>query len=184
MEYRRLLSGITDGSLPMKNFASSPVVTDLSTLHRLHGTHPQGNGLAEHTVQTIKDILKKTAVTREDPHLALLAYRTTPLSSTGITPAQLLIGRRLRNTLPSAPGHLQPVTIYRDAVVSRDIQSKPDQASTYNRHRGVRTLPQLLPGDHVLVWNADQKQWRTPGQVKRQISGRSYQAVLPGGSVI
>ena len=94
------------------------------------------------------------------------------------------MGCRLRNTLPSAPGHLQPETISRDAVVSRDIQSKTDQASTYNRHRGVRTLPQLLPGDYVLVWNADQKQWRTPGQVKRQMNGRSYQVVLPGGSVI
>ncbi|XP_062509074.1 uncharacterized protein K02A2.6-like [Corticium candelabrum] len=125
--------------------------------------YPQGNGLAESTVQTVKDILKKAVLTREDPHLALLAYRTTSHSSTGISPAQLLMGRRLRNTLPSAPGHLQPETISRDAVVSRDIQNKTDQASTYNRHRGVRTLPQLLPGDYVLVWNADQKQWQTPG---------------------
>ncbi|XP_062503757.1 uncharacterized protein K02A2.6-like [Corticium candelabrum] len=84
----------------------------------------QGNGLAERTVQTVKDILKKTAVTREDPHLALLAYRTTPHSSTGISPAQLLMGCRLRNTLPSAPGHLQPETISRDAVVSQTFKAK------------------------------------------------------------
>ena len=37
--------------------------------------YPQGNTLAERTVQTVKNLLKKSM----DPHMALLAYRSTPL---------------------------------------------------------------------------------------------------------
>ena len=45
--------------------------------------YPQGNGLAERTVKTIKNILKKT----NDPCIALLSYRTTPFPWCGFSPA-------------------------------------------------------------------------------------------------
>ncbi|XP_048237107.1 uncharacterized protein K02A2.6-like [Haliotis rufescens] len=56
------------------------------------------NGEAEGAVQTEKKLWKKS----EDKHLALLDYRTTPLEGFNLSPAQLLMSRRPRNTLRAA----------------------------------------------------------------------------------
>ena len=61
----------------------------------------QSNGKAERAVQTPKDLITKP----EDPYLALLSYRSMPLHN-GYTPAELLMGKRLRSTLPLAPEKL------------------------------------------------------------------------------
>ena len=65
--------------------------------------YPQSNGEAERAVQMAKDLITKS----EDPYLALLSYRSTPLHN-GYTPAELLMGRKRRSTLPLAPEKLTP----------------------------------------------------------------------------
>ena len=40
----------------------------------------QSNGFSERTVQTVKDLLQKCKESDQDPHLALLCLRSTPLS--------------------------------------------------------------------------------------------------------
>jgi hypothetical protein len=62
--------------------------------------YPQSNGLAERTVQTVKNLLQKAKASGEDPYLSLLSYRSTPASDAG-SPAQLLMNRRLRTALPT-----------------------------------------------------------------------------------
>ena len=52
---------------------------------------PQSNGQAERTVQTAKRLLKNA----EDPYMALLTYRNTPLTWCNLSPTQLLMGRCL-----------------------------------------------------------------------------------------
>ena len=62
--------------------------------------HPSSNGLAERAVQTFKSAVNKL----EGPmdvritHF-LFKYRITPQTTTGLSPAQLLMGRRLRTHL-------------------------------------------------------------------------------------
>lgn len=70
--------------------------------------YPRGNGLAERTVQTLKGLMDKAKESNEDFALALLAYRASPHDSTGISPAQLLMGRRVRTRLPASPELLKP----------------------------------------------------------------------------
>ena len=65
--------------------------------------YPQKNGEVERAVKTAKDLIIKS----EDPYLALFSYRSTPLEN-GNTPVELLMGRKLRSTLPLAPEKLTP----------------------------------------------------------------------------
>ena len=74
------------------------------TLQLPHTTapyHPLSNGLAERAIQTVKQGLKRTPGGSLQERLSkfLLTYRITPQSTTGVPPATLLMGRRLRTRL-------------------------------------------------------------------------------------
>ncbi len=62
--------------------------------------HPSSYGLAERAVQTVKEGLKKMTGPLETriPRF-LFKYRVTPKATTGQTPAELLMGRRIRTHL-------------------------------------------------------------------------------------
>ena len=49
--------------------------------------YPQSNGLAEKAVQTVKRIVMKATASGRDPYIALLEYRTTPISDCRKSPA-------------------------------------------------------------------------------------------------
>ena len=61
--------------------------------------HLSSNGLAERAVQTLQSGLKRTSgpTIQEKLSRVLLTYRITPQTTTGISPSQLLMGRRLRS---------------------------------------------------------------------------------------
>ena len=63
--------------------------------------HPSSNGLAECAVQTFKQGLKRTpgSSIQERVSKFLFNYRITPHTTTGVSPATLLMGRRLRSRL-------------------------------------------------------------------------------------
>ena len=63
--------------------------------------HPATNGLAERAVQIVKRGLRKIREGSMNSRLAkvLLSYRITPQSTTGISPSELLLGRRSRTRL-------------------------------------------------------------------------------------
>lgn len=62
--------------------------------------HPSSNGLAERAVQTVKQgILKLKGDIHTRLNRFLFGYRITPQSTTGISPSELLMGRRLRSRL-------------------------------------------------------------------------------------
>jgi len=83
--------------------------------------YPQSNGEAERAVKTIKGLLKKEG----DPYLALLSYRATPLQI-GDSPSELLMGRKLRTTIPTIR-ELVPRVPDSTLVQKRDKQQKQRQ---------------------------------------------------------
>lgn len=65
--------------------------------------YPLANGEAERAVQTVKCLCKKD----NDKTRAHLAYRATPLEQE-CSPAQLLMGRNLRTSLPQSSSQFTP----------------------------------------------------------------------------
>ena len=75
--------------------------------------HPSTNGLAEKAVQTFKQGLREISqgTVAEKLTKFLFKYWITPHSTTGIPPAELLMGRRLRSQLdllqPDLPSKIE-----------------------------------------------------------------------------
>ena len=63
--------------------------------------HPASNGLAERAVQTFKTVMKKSTSGSLESRVSrfLFNYRLTPHSTTGTSPAEMLLGRRPRSLL-------------------------------------------------------------------------------------
>ncbi|KAJ8332638.1 hypothetical protein SKAU_G00424270 [Synaphobranchus kaupii] len=109
------------------------------------------------------------------PYRALLAYRATPLSN-GYSPAQLLMGRRLRTTLPTFPAALEPDIPDLRKVQRRERERRWMDVSNYNQRHGGRNRSNLAPG----VWITHTK---TTGTVtSAHPTPRSYLVNGPQGT--
>ena len=137
---------------------------------------PQSNGLAERSVQTAKNILSKAKADHTNPLLSILEYRATPVDGLA-SPAQLLMGRRLRSILPTTTQKLTPEVINPNTVrVTRDTcQSR--QKTYFDR--SARPLPPLHQGDRVFLQRGH-KQWQ-PATVTQTGQHRSYHVQTPDG---
>lgn len=131
---------------------------------------PQSNGEAERAVQTVKNLLKKSA----DPYLPLLAYRATPLQS-GYSPAQLLMGRCLRTTVPTLPCQLDPALPDCVAFKQKEKERGISDAANYNRRH--RTIPLSVLSPVEQVWVTDAKSSGTV--LQNHSTPRSYLVDLP-----
>ena len=113
--------------------------------------YPRINGEVERAVRTVKGLLKKN----EDPYLALLTYRSTPLQ-TGLSTSELLMGRRLRTQLPVLTKSLTPRDLKREheEVVRKEEVYRSNQRQSFNQRHRAKELPDLTNGD--CVWIRDQ----------------------------
>jgi len=127
---------------------------------------PQSNGEVERGVRTVKNLLQKA----EDLAKGLLAYRSTPLACK-FSPAQLLMGRKLRNSVPMFHTELNPHWPDLEKLHARESESKLKQKSKFNfRHKATPLTP-LEPGTEVHVRDLDR-----PGVVvKAAETPRSYE---------
>ena len=122
----------------------------------------------------MKNLLKKTS----DPYKALMAYRATPLES-GLSPAELLMGRKIRTRIPTSPSNLNPCWPCLEQFRENDASLKDRQKRDFDRRHSAKTLPELHPGERV--WLLDKK---VDGAVVGKAGPpRSYTVETPKGQL-
>ena len=139
--------------------------------------YPQSNGQAERTVKTVKTMLKKA----DDRHLALLSYRATPFPWCGLSPAQLLMGRHIRTSLPQSDKHLIPEWPYLQEFRERNQSFKEKQKQDFDRRHRARELP-AIP-DETEVWIKSEGNPVQGQVVSSADTPRSYVVDTPTGQV-
>ena len=113
----------------------------------------QANGEVERQNRTLLKVLKIAQVEgkrwKDELNKFLLAYRTTPHSTTGMTPASLMFRRALKTKLPE----LHPNKSMLDENI-RDLDWNHKLSSKFyaNKRRNATFNP-VVPGDKVLLKN-------------------------------
>ena len=128
---------------------------------------PQANGEAESAVKMAKKILSSGT-----PDIALLNYRATVHSSTGVAPSVALMSRILDTKLPVLPEILTPLTPDDRAIRQSDAKAKATAKHHYDRHHGARPLNPLTSGTEVLVRSG--QQWRSGTVLTGDPVNRTY----------
>ena len=80
-----------------------------------------------------KRILKQ----EEDPFLALMAYRATPIPATGKTQSELIMGRQTRTTLPTMTKVLELKFPNHASVLKADAETKRVYKESFDRRNGT-----------------------------------------------
>ena len=141
--------------------------------------YPKSNGFIERMVQTVKNLLKKSDAAGQDPYLALLSYRTTPIDSNLPSPAKVLNQRDYRTQLPCS-GRLQRSQTME--CNQEQLQHRQDVQKQQYDGKSPRELQKLVPGQEVSVFQPRTKTW-VPVEVKRETTQpRSYVVKTAGGS--
>ncbi|XP_048582171.1 uncharacterized protein K02A2.6-like isoform X2 [Nematostella vectensis] len=156
-----------------------------STYGFIHTTtspyYKEANGFIERNVQTVKDLLQKCKESGQDPHLAMLCLRTTPLGHTLPSPAELLNSRIYQSNLPATSRHALLNKPDYDANVK--LQARQDRQKSYY-DRTSKCLQPVYPQDAVRVFNPLNSKWE-PGIVRAAApTPRSHIVDMANGSTL
>ena len=131
-------------------------------------------------MKTVKSLLEKAAKSKQDPYLALLAWRNTLSETLSTSPVQRLFSRRTKTLLPTSNQLLKP-KIPEDVNQKMKVQ-KAKQSMHYNR--GATELEELCPGDVVRIQpqktQFGRKEW-TQARVEGKVDIKSYQVRTEDG---
>lgn len=124
--------------------------------------YPRSNGLAERFVQTAKNIIRKS----DDMWVALMEYRSTPITGLKRSPAELLFSRKLKTKLPVVEKQKIKIKEFKQSLESRNESYK----EYYDRHTKLRQGFQ--DGDTIVY--RDNNRWRPAIITAKHESPRSY----------
>ena len=135
--------------------------------------HPASNGLAERAVQTFKACMKKLSngLLQDRVNSFLLKYCMTPQTTTGVSPAELLMGRKLRTHL--------------DLLVP-DIGGKVRMRQNLQKHSHDLHAKdkQFQENDSVMAKNFSQGPPWITGKILKRSGAATFLVELPDGRVI
>ena len=132
-------------------------------------TYARSNGLVESCVKRVKMLLKKSKEDGSDFYLGLLAYRSAPLEC-GLSPAELLKGRKIRSNLPISRKQLKLKKFdkYKKCFREKKVKQK------VNFDKNTKDLANLSTGETVRIKDGGDKYWQSKGVIKEKVAPRSY----------
>ena len=135
--------------------------------------HPSSNGLAEKAVQIIKQGLKKIKDGSLNDRLArlLFSYRITPHSTTGVSPAELLMKRQLKSRFD----------LLKPNIATKVEQRQREQKYYHDSHA---IAIQFQEGDSVYARDFRQGQSWLTGIVVRGLGPVSFEVKTNDGQLI
>ena len=158
--------------------------------HRLSSVaFAQSNGRAELGVKASKRIIYDNtnndgSLDNDKVAMAVLQYRNTTIADIGASPAQLLMHRQLRDSIPSHPSRYKPHRKWIEAAAKREIRisrRNAKLAETYNA--SAHTLPPLEITSIVAVQDR-QKRWVRTGRIVERLDHRQYRVRMDGSGRI
>ena len=165
---------VTDNGTPFTSAESAEFYAANGIRHVTSAPyHPATNGLAERAVQTVKEYLKKPSSETLQSRLSrfLFRYRITPHTTTSVSPAELLMGRRLRSRMDLVLPNL----------AQRVSTQQEKQAAYRNKHTQVKTFDK---DDKVFVRDLPSgKDW-LPGVITNLFGSKSCEITLSDGRVV
>ena len=158
---------------------------DWGVKHRISSAHyPQSNGRAEVGVKSAKRIvLDNTSADRsldnDGASRAFLQYRNTPIAETGLSPAQMLLHRQLRDHVPSHPKLYRPSRSWVISATDRERAFEKRNAEMRSRYDSTaHQLAPLVPQTRVMVQT--KRKWDRSGIVVEVLPHRQYRVRIDG----
>ena len=153
--------------------------------------HPRSNKRSElavkHAKRLVQDSLGPGGTLNTDSMArALLSHRNTPDSLTGISPAQVIFGRVLRDFLPVSPGKYLPRAEWRLSLENREIAHAKRHVRTQEALSAKsRLLSDLSVGDTVSIQDqvgTTPRRWSKTGTVVEVMGHDAYLVKMDGSS--
>ena len=151
--------------------------------------HAHSNKRAEVAVKSCKRMVQENLQPDGSLHgdkmaRALLIHRNTPDPATGVSPAQIIFGRPLRDHLPTPVHKFRLGEHWQEAAKKReDCLMKRHYAKSESLHDRTKTLPRLIAGDNVYIQDQTgktPKRWNKSGKVIEVLPHDSYLVRVDG----
>ena len=147
--------------------------------------YAQSNGRAEAAVKTAKRILTsntgpKGTLNTDAVAKALMQYRNTPIKGTSTSPAQLLLGQSIRDSIPQPPSAYKISNKWQQTLRQREKSMSQSAGACSQETSSRRTLDVLPVGTEVLIQNNETKQWDRRGMIIEVCPFRQYRIKVHG----
>lgn len=180
----------TDGGTNLTSAEMCQFFNRWGVEQRVASAHfPQSNGRAEAAVKSAKRLLRDNTgpgggLDVDRASVALLQYLNTPLRGVDKSPAQLAMGRQLRDGVPVHKQHYKVDALWQQALRARELEAARQQENWIVKQGTPKTLPPLASGTKVWVQNQATKVWDKRGVVTEACPFRKYLVKIDGSGRI